>query len=75
MGSIAKLIVVLLVIYVGAYAAFRQVRQEVRQADQKTYVIFPSGSLGQALYVVWRPLTRADKALTGIRTHIGPHPQ
>jgi hypothetical protein len=75
MGGVAKLLIVLLVIYVGAYAVFRQARQEVRQADQRTYVIFPSGSLGRALYYAWRPLSRADKSLTGMRTHIGPHAQ
>jgi hypothetical protein len=73
MGSVGKLLIVLLVIYVGAYAAFRQVRQEVWQTDQKTYVILPSGAVGQALYYVWRPLSRADRALTGMRIHIGPH--
>ena len=73
MGSVAKLLIVLLVIYVGAYAVFRQARQEVWQTDQKAYVIFPSGPLGQALYYAWRPLSRVDRALTGMRTHIGPH--
>jgi hypothetical protein len=73
MSSAAKLLILLLVIYVGAYAVFRQVRQEVWQTDQNTYVIFPSGSLGQALYYAWRPLSRADKVFTGMRTHIGPH--
>jgi len=73
MGSVAKLVIFLLVVYVGAYAVFRQTQQEVWQTDQKTYVILPSGPLGQALYYAWRPLSRADRALTGMRIHVGPH--
>jgi hypothetical protein len=39
----------------------------------QTYVIFPSGALGQALYYAWRSLAYADSALTGMRFHMGPH--
>jgi hypothetical protein len=66
-------LVLLLAIYAGSYAAFRQTSQEVWPKDNQTYVIFPPGALGQALYYVWRPLSYADGALTGIRFHIGPH--
>jgi hypothetical protein len=40
---------------------------------EQTYVIFPSGAFGQALYYAWRPLSYADSALTGIHFHVGPH--
>jgi hypothetical protein len=73
MRRLPNLLLILLVIYVADYAAFRQARQEVWQKDRQTYVMFPSGGLGQALYYAWRPLSRADAALTGIRFHIGPH--
>jgi hypothetical protein len=62
----------LLAIYAGSYAAFRQTHQEVWQKDKQTYVIFPSGAIGQARYYVWRPLAYADSSLTGIRFHVRP---
>jgi hypothetical protein len=73
MSRFAKLILLLLAVYAGSYAAFRQINREVWPRDQQTYVIFPSGANGQALYYVWRPVSRLDSALTGIRFHIGPH--
>jgi hypothetical protein len=73
MGRLVNLLVLLLAIYAGSYAAFRQTNQEVWPKDKQTYVIFPSGVAGQALYYVWRPLSYLDSALTGIRFHIGPH--
>ena len=73
MGRFANLMLLLLVIYVGSYTVFRQTNQEVWTRDKQTYVIFPSGAVGQALYYVWRPLSYLDGALTGIRFHVGPH--
>jgi hypothetical protein len=73
MGRFANLMLLLLVIYVGSYTVFRQTNQEVWTRDKQTYVIFPSGAIGQALYYVWRPLSYLDGALTGIRFHVGPH--
>jgi hypothetical protein len=73
MGRFAKLVLLLVVIYAGSYAAFRQTNKEVWPKDKQTYVIFPSGAIGQALYYAWRPLAYADSALTGIRFHVGPH--
>jgi hypothetical protein len=63
----------LLVIYAGTYFAFRQTNQETWPKDQHTYVMFSAGAIGQTLYYLWRPLSRVDSALTGIRFHIGPH--
>jgi hypothetical protein len=73
MSRFATFVLLLLAIYAGSYAAFRQANQEVWQKDKQTYVIFPSGATGQALYYVWRPHSYADNALTGIRFHVGPH--
>jgi hypothetical protein len=65
--------VLVLAIYAGSYAAFRQTNQEVWPKDNRTYVIFPVGVIGHALYYLWRPLSYADSALTGMRFHVGPH--
>jgi hypothetical protein len=65
--------VLVLAIYAGSYAAFRQTNQEVWPKDNRTYVIFPAGVVGHALYYLWRPLSYADSAVTGIRFHVGPH--
>jgi hypothetical protein len=66
-------LVLLLVLWVGAYVAFRQTHIEVWQKDNNAYVLFPAGDAGLALYYVWRPLSYLDNALTGMRFHIGPH--
>jgi hypothetical protein len=77
MGRLGNLVLLVLAIYlgsyVGSYVAFRQTNQEVWPKDNQTYVIFPAGAVGHALYYVWRPLSYADGALTGMRFHIGPH--
>jgi len=73
MRRFASLVLLLIVIYTGSYAFFRQTNQQVWPKDKQTYVIFPSGAIGQALYYAWRPLSYADSALTGIRFHVGPH--
>ena len=64
---------VVLAIYAGSYTAFRQSNQEVWPKDSRTYVIFPAGAAGHALYYIWRPLSYTDSALTGMRFHVGPH--
>ncbi|NJM29996.1 MAG: hypothetical protein HC855_07720 [Rhizobiales bacterium] len=68
----AKWFVAVLILYLAGYGVFRATQQEVWQQDGQSYVIFPSGA-GLALYYVWRPLTYADGALTGMRFHIGLH--
>ena len=67
MGRFATLVLLLLAVYAGSYVAFRQTNREVWPKDQQTYVIFPSGTIGQVLYYFWRPLSYADSALSGIR--------
>jgi hypothetical protein len=61
-----------LILYIGSYLAFRLSNVEVWQHDRHAYVIFPPG-IGAAVYYLWRPLSYADGALTGMRFHIGPH--
>ena len=72
MSRILRLVIVALVLYAGAYVAFRQTRAETWDRDRQTYVIFPE-SYGRPLYYLWRPLAYVDSALTGMRHHIGPH--
>ncbi len=63
---------VLLALWIGSYAAYRTLGQEVWAVDGKTYVILPAGA-GVALYYLWRPLMLVDAAATGMAFHIGPH--
>jgi len=66
------LVVVTLLLYAGAYVAFRQAHAETWDRDKRTYVIYPE-SYGRPLYYLWRPLSYLDTALTGMEHHIGPH--
>lgn len=68
-----KFWLLLLVLYAGGYVAFRHTFAEVWEKDNATYVMFPAGPVGLALYYMWRPLSYADSKLTGIGTQIGPH--
>jgi hypothetical protein len=61
-----------LAVYVWSYTVFRQSRTEVWQRDGLPYVIFPEGD--RLVYYLFRPLTYLDGALTGMRFHIGSHP-
>jgi hypothetical protein len=72
MSRVTLLVVLAAVLYVGAYAAFRQSRIEIWERDKQAYVIYPEG-YGVALYYLWRPLSYLDAAATGMRHHIGPH--
>ena len=65
-------LIALLVVYVASYLVVRQTQQQVWARDGRTYVIFPEG-FGRVLYYPWRPLSYADQALRGMRSHIGPH--
>jgi hypothetical protein len=73
MGRLVAFVLLLFAVYAGSYAVFRQTNQEVWVQDKQTYVIFPSGTIGRALYNVWRPLSYADSRLTGIHSRVGPH--
>lgn len=68
-----RLLLLALVLYVAGYAAFRQTHVETWEKDNASYVIFPEGDVGRALYYAWRPLSYADQRLTGVGAHIGPH--
>ncbi len=68
-----RLLLLALVLYVAGYAAFRQTHVETWEKDNASYVIFPEGDFGRALYYGWRPLSYVDHRLTGVGAHIGPH--
>jgi hypothetical protein len=73
-GRFTTSIMLLLGIYAGCCAAFRQTNQDVDRS--KTLVVFPGGAIGQVLYNVWRPLTYLDGALTGIEVEVrSQHPR
>jgi hypothetical protein len=67
----SKLLLILFLIYIASYVAFRQTHIEVWERDKSAYVIFPLNA--SFLYFVWRPLTYLDASITGMRFHIGPH--
>jgi hypothetical protein len=71
MKKLAFVVVILLLTYVGAYAIYRQTHIEVWEKDGKPYVIFPRDSV--VAYYLFRPLTYADGAITGMGFHVGPH--
>ena len=60
---IAISLLLLLAIYAGSYVVFRQ----TNLSRGRTYVAFPTGAAGQALYYIWSPLSYLDSALTGIK--------
>ena len=62
----------LLLLYAGAYVAFRQSHAEVWDRDKRTYIIYPE-TYGRPVYYLWRPLSYLDTAITGMQHHIGPH--
>jgi len=68
----ARIIGLIVVLYLGSYIAFRLTNLEIWESDRHAYVIFPAG-VGSAFYYFWRPLSYADGALTGMRFHIGSH--
>jgi hypothetical protein len=72
MSRAVRLIIVILLLYVSSYVAFRQTHIEVWERDRQAYVIFPD-RIGVALYYLWRPLSYVDGATTKIGFHIGPH--
>jgi hypothetical protein len=68
-----RVLIFLLVLYVGGYVGFRLASVETWERDGHQYVIFPKDQVGTALYYLWRPLSYLDDALTGTGAHIGPH--
>ena len=71
MRRLLRWLLLLLAIYVVAYIVFRQTHIEVWAKDGQAYVIFPTSAAWT--YYLFRPLTRIDGAVTGMRFHIGPH--
>jgi hypothetical protein len=72
MSRTISFVVVALLLYIGAYAVFRQSHVETWERDKQAYIIFPE-AYGRPLYYAWRPLSYLDTAMTGMQHHIGPH--
>ncbi|MBM3520326.1 MAG: hypothetical protein FJX63_06105 [Alphaproteobacteria bacterium] len=68
----SRIVIAVLIAYLGSYVAFRLANTEIWEKDNRPYVIFPSGA-GVILYYTWRPVEYIDGWLTGIGFHIGPH--
>jgi len=68
--KIAIVFILVSLVYVSSYLLFRQTHTEIWEEDKNEYVIFPENKI---LYYVYRPLTLADGAITGMRFHIGQH--
>jgi hypothetical protein len=66
-----KILIILLLAYIGSYLAFREQHIERWEKDQRDYVIFPVEN--RTLYYFYRPLTIVDGSATGMQFHIGPH--
>jgi hypothetical protein len=73
MRRLATTVMLLATVYVAGYVAMRVTHAAPWAGDGHSYVIFPDDEIGHALYLLWRPLSRLDERLTGMRTHIGPH--
>lgn len=67
------ILLVLGAMYLLGYAWLRATSTEVWDRDGRPYVIFPAGAAAP-LYLLYRPLSYLDQALTGTGAHIGPHP-
>ncbi len=67
----AKVLLVAVVRYFGAYAVLRQTQQEVWAQDSRTYVIVPAD--WPVLHYLFRPAMQVDARLTDMQFHIGPH--
>jgi len=63
------IVAALVVLYLGAYAAYRAKHLEVWQADGRAYVMFGS----RVAWYLFRPVSRLDASATGMRFHLGPH--
>lgn len=55
--------------YVAAYAGYRHAHLERWERDGRDYVLYGS----RAVYLLFRPMSHADQALTGAGAHLGPH--
>ena len=66
-----NVIIGLVFLYLLGYALIRMMNAEMWEKDGHTYVIFPESP--KVIYYLYRPLSYIDGAVTGIRSHIGPH--
>ena len=57
--------------YLAGYAGIRTTNTEVWEQDGHSYVLFPKNAI--YLYYLYRPMSYLDNAVTGMRSHIGPH--
>ena len=69
--TLTKLLFLAIFAYCASYLFFRTLNIEVWDQDNRAYVIFPED--GRIVYLLFRPLSYADAALTGTGAHIGPH--
>lgn len=58
--------------YCLPYISYRNAHVQLWEADHHVYVIYPAGNT--LAYRIHRPLMYIDGALTGMRFHLGPHP-
>jgi hypothetical protein len=68
-----RLLLFLLAAYIASYASFRATNSEIWAKDKQSYVMYTDNQVGRAAYYAWRPLAYLDNALTGRRSHLGPH--
>jgi hypothetical protein len=68
-----RLLLILVILYIGGYLVFRSTNAEVWAKDNQTYVTFQNSIIGKSAYFLWRPLSYVDAMLFGMRFHIGPH--
>ncbi len=68
-----KLFILIVLAYPMGYAAFRTIQAETRDLDGLTYVIYPAQAAW--LYYTFRPIAYLDAWLTGMNSHLGPHPE
>lgn len=71
MKRAATICAFLILLYTAAYLVFRTQNQEIWAEDGNNYVIFSATAIW--VYYAFRPASRLDGILTGMRTHIGPH--
>ena len=66
-------LLILVLLYAGGDLAIHQTHTKVWEKDKASYVIFPEGNMGKALYYAWRPMSCLDGQLTATGAHIGSH--
>ena len=82
MKVIGQVVLVLLVLYFTSYVVLRSRWTHRSEKDGVLYMEFPLAFEGKFatrspswVYFFFRPLCLADEKLSGMRFHIGPHPE